>query len=416
MGRLLTTGELAKHCSVTTEAVANWIRAGKLMASVTPGGHYRIEFDEALRFLKEYGMPPIEPERMAEAREQPGSTESRVVLVKTDMPSFVRQLTEVYRVYGPVARGSQFVFHRIENSDQLRLDYLSTIVPPKKFLLPKKETLLTFDLEKGASAEPEEKAEPLLLLGVHSCDMQAILRLDNRFRTGNPESSYFKRREQAYFIGVTCTADEYCFCDIVRTQKRDEGFDLFFSDIGQSYYVTILTKRGQDIMNLADVQNPTQVDELENRRALARCTCETGSRFKPDVASLPLLCQNGEDLPMWDEIAAKCLSCGTCTMVCPTCYCFDVLDEIDLDLVHGRRNRFWDSCQLEEFAEVAGGESFRKERRQRQKHRFYRKFRYLMSEYGSPFCVGCGRCGRQCVAGINVIDIANQLQAGVNAL
>ena len=68
------------------------------------------------------------------------------------------------------------------------------------------------------------------------------------------------------------------------------------------------------------------------------------------------------------------------------------------------------------FAEVAGGESFREERRQRQKHRFYRKFRYLMSEYGSPFCVGCGRCSRQCVAGINIIDIANQLQEGVNAL
>jgi sulfhydrogenase subunit beta (sulfur reductase) len=93
-----------------------------------------------------------------------------------------------------------------------------------------------------------------------------------------------------------------------------------------------------------------------------------------------------------------------------------VRDEMDLSLKAGARERVWDSCQLEDFAMVAGGHSFRKERTDRQKHRFYRKFRYLMSKYGQPHCVGCGRCIRQCVAKINIVEMANELSQGVAAM
>ena len=96
----------------------------------------------------------------------------------------------------------------------------------------------------------------------------------------------------------------------------------------------------------------------------------------------------------------KCLSCGNCTNVCPTCYCFDVRDEPELDLSKGRRIRVWDSCQHESFAKVAGGESFRKQRSERQRHRFSRKYSYPMARYKRLFCTGCGRCSRSCMAKI----------------
>ncbi|HOX29368.1 MAG TPA: 4Fe-4S dicluster domain-containing protein, partial [bacterium] len=97
--------------------------------------------------------------------------------------------------------------------------------------------------------------------------------------------------------------------------------------------------------------------------------------------------------------------------VCPTCYCFDVEDDVAIDLVNGNRTRLWDSCQLTSFAEVAGGENFREKREARVKHRISRKFLYLNEKFSKPFCVGCGRCNRACTAKINIVEILNELSA-----
>ncbi|MCX7703870.1 MAG: 4Fe-4S dicluster domain-containing protein, partial [Planctomycetota bacterium] len=110
------------------------------------------------------------------------------------------------------------------------------------------------------------------------------------------------------------------------------------------------------------------------------------------------------------DVANRCYSCGTCTLVCPSCYCFDVEDDVSLsNLSSGERTRLWDSCQTESFAIVATGENFRKERSHRVRHRLYRKYYYLAEKYGDTFCVGCGRCGRQCTADIDIFDIVSAL-------
>ena len=96
-------------------------------------------------------------------------------------------------------------------------------------------------------------------------------------------------------------------------------------------------------------------------------------------------------------------------MVCPTCFCFDVEDRMDPDGRGGVRERVWDGCQLSEFARVAGGHNFRPDTTQRLRHRFYRKYLYLMTLYGTSFCTGCGRCGRACPVEINVVETINTL-------
>jgi formate hydrogenlyase subunit 6/NADH:ubiquinone oxidoreductase subunit I len=112
---------------------------------------------------------------------------------------------------------------------------------------------------------------------------------------------------------------------------------------------------------------------------------------------------------MWDAVGRKCFSCGSCNLVCPTCYCFNVKDEVAPDLAGGERKRTWDSCQLAEFATVAGGENFRKDRSARLRHRFFRKGKWIMERYGRLGCVGCGRCDRNCLVKINSVDIYTQL-------
>jgi len=126
---------------------------------------------------------------------------------------------------------------------------------------------------------------------------------------------------------------------------------------------------------------------------------------------IPVLLGHAATNPLWEEQANKCLNCGTCNLVCPTCYCFDVVDEMDLDLVHGKRIRRWDACLLSDFAKVASGENFRETRTSRYQHRLFRKGQYLFSKLGDVACVGCGRCASFCLADIaDPVDVFNRLK------
>jgi ferredoxin len=125
---------------------------------------------------------------------------------------------------------------------------------------------------------------------------------------------------------------------------------------------------------------------------------------------LPALLADAYSHPLWQQKADACFSCGSCVMVCPSCYCFDVQDDLDWDLAGGTRQRQWDGCLLCEFALVAGGHNFRKHRAERYRHRFYRKARYLPERFGFVGCVGCGRCANACTAGIaNPVEVYNAL-------
>ena len=128
-----------------------------------------------------------------------------------------------------------------------------------------------------------------------------------------------------------------------------------------------------------------------------------------DVGELSPLMSQSYDSPLWDELAEICLACGQCTLVCPTCFCFNVYDEVELNLQDGERRRRWDSCQLDEFARVAGGENFREHQAARLRHRFMRKGRYLMEKYDELGCTGCGRCARSCLVDISPVDVFNDL-------
>ena len=135
------------------------------------------------------------------------------------------------------------------------------------------------------------------------------------------------------------------------------------------------------------------------------------AKISGSMAELADALRAGGHSPVWLEIAARCYSCGSCNTTCPTCFCFDVKDEIDLSMERGVRKRMWDSCQLIDFAEVASGHNFRGERWQRVKHRWHRKFLYLYERLGRPYCVGCGRCSRACTVDINIVDVSNKLLA-----
>jgi ferredoxin len=333
------------------------------------------------------------------------------IIEKRAMAEFVSSLMQGYEVVGPRAKDGQYAFGPITEYGQLRLDYNTTVLPPKKYLLPQEETLFTFKTE-GLAAAPVFDTQPRVVLGVHTCDLHAISLLDAVFTTGERDEHYLKRRASTLLVGLECLTpcDEHSFCKSMNTLSVSEGFDLHLTDLGDRYAVEIGTPAGEGLLAKFGGARPAgQQDAAMLNRVLSEKWPRFPYRLDFDGAELPALMAVSYKSPTWAELEKTCLACGSCNTVCPTCYCFNVLDDISLDGKTGTRRRVWDSCQLDEFARVAGGENFRKSRAQRQRHRFFRKGKYIPDMHGELGCVGCGRCARACLVDITPVGVWNAL-------
>jgi len=336
---------------------------------------------------------------------------SLAILNKQDVPTFVRNLLRVYRVGGPVETNGQFAFKTLRDPADLRLDYPTTILPPKKFLLPPRETLFEFENAGEFLIKPPRPEPRTVLLGVHTCDLHAIQLLDHVFDSGHTDPNYRNRRRQTLIVSIECLSpcDENSFCKSMGTLTADEGYDLHLTDIGDGYAIDIGTEAGQKLLEHAPVKEATPGDIQKLNATLSEKWPRFPYRLDFDVSDLPSLLNMSMQSPLWNELGERCLACASCTNVCPTCFCFDVSDEIGFDMKRGQRTRGWDSCQLDAFATVVGGHNFRKSRALRQRHRFMRKGKYILETHHYLGCVGCGRCARACLVDITPVKVFNEL-------
>ena len=336
---------------------------------------------------------------------------SLTILQKQKLEEFIKRLQQEYRIAGPVKMNGGFAFDEIAHPQELQLDYTTTILPPKKYILPTQETLFEFDHSNGSIVETPAPTKPTIIFGMHTCDLHAVGLLDEVFSSGHADPNYLNRREQTLIVSVECLTpcDENSFCKSMGTLSADEGYDLHLTDLGDAYAVDIGTDAGEHLLQHAQTTPPTE----ENIQRLNAVLSEKWPRFPYrldfDVSDLPSLLNMSMKSPLWNELGERCLACAACTNVCPTCFCFNVLDEVGLDLRSGKRVRMWDSCQLDEFATVTGGHNFRKSRALRQRHRFMRKGKYILEAHNHLGCVGCGRCARACLVDITPVGVFNEL-------
>ncbi len=334
------------------------------------------------------------------------------IISKQDMAPFVSSVMSQYDVLGPVAKETKFAFAPLTDAAQLRLDYNTTILPPKKALLPQEETLFKFKVDGSFTAQPVFDIRPRVMLGAHTCDIHAMKLLDAVFTKGYEDAHYLKRRENTVIVGIECLTpcDEHAFCKSMGTLSASEGYDVHLTDLGDAYAVEVNTPTGEALMaRHARSREATRDDNNRLNKVLSDKWPRFPYKLDFDATELPSLMAVSYKSPLWEELGAKCLACGQCTIVCPTCYCFDVVDEVSLDGKSGERKRIWDSCQLDEFARIGSGENFRKNRSQRQRHRFFRKGKYLPDNHGELGCVGCGRCARACLVDITPVNVFNAL-------
>jgi ferredoxin len=334
------------------------------------------------------------------------------ILDKGSIAPLVGDLMADYRVVGPQAKGPKFVFAPIADPAELRLDYDTSILPPKTVLRPPHEQVATFHLEGEPFVESAVEAEPTVILGVHTCDLHAIRLLDRVFTGNYLEAHYIERRRRTLLVSLECLqpCDEHSFCKDMGTLTTNGGYDLHLTDIGDAYAVHVGTEAGEALLEkYSETHSATDGDIRRLDKAVSGKWPRFKNRLEFDAGEIPALLATASDHPLWEELGDRCLGCGSCTNVCPTCFCFDVVDSMALDQTKATRARHWDSCQLDEFARVAGGENFRETRAARQRHRFFRKGKWLSEKYGALGCVGCGRCIRTCLTHINIVDGFNAI-------
>ena len=336
------------------------------------------------------------------------------LIEKSDHDLFVQNLINNYQVEGVKAKDSSFIYGSIKSPEELCLDFDCTLISPKKYFLPPKEALLKFGLDSNSEITPLIENDPFILFGVHPYDIKAINQMDRIFARGVPDPHYLKRREGALIIGVdpTAAAPRSFWADM-GASTVSEGFDLMFTDMGEHFIVEIGTNRGRNLLEEHANLKPASTNDARERVKIRSRISHIGKKrgFDFPKRDIPKLLEHSRDNFLWEEQASKCLSCGTCNIVCPTCYCFDVQDHVDLDLAHGERIRRWDGCLLQDFATVATGENFRETRASRYRHRFFRKGHYLFKILDDLACVGCGRCASGCLPDIaDPVNVFNKLK------
>lgn len=295
--------------------------------------------------------------------------------------------------------------------DEIDLDYETTEFSAKTYFLPYREKLSSYSFgDEDWNQEIAYRIQPRAIIGLHACDISGLNKLDKVFaRDFFPSPYYISRRKNTFIVGIDHDPCRGGFCRSLGTDSVTRGFDLFLTDLGDRYFVAIDSDRGFNVLNQVEnkeIEERDTQDYLEVRNRIA-------GKFENqvNVQNLPNLLDIEFESPVWNRWGAKCLSCGSCAMVCPTCYCYGVTERVSMDFKSGAKVKQLYSCNLLDFASVAGGHNFRPDRETRLKYRYYHQHRGFVEAYDEPKCVGCNRCGRACLPGINPVDVINDLQA-----
>jgi ferredoxin len=266
------------------------------------------------------------------------------------------------------------------------------------------------------SFEPEEQETPrYAFIGVRSCDLAAIGVQDKVFiGNGYTDADYEARRRDAFIVAVNCSkAGNTCFCVSMDTgPKARSGFDLALTELidddGHRFLVEVGSDEGADVLAAIGAVPAAPGDEDEALAVSERCASQMGRELDTDGIK-ELLYRNMEH-PRWDEVSERCLTCGNCTLVCPTCFCHTVEDVTDLAGEEAERVRLLDSCFTLDHSHIHGG-SVRNSPRSRYRQWMTHKLATWIDQFGTSGCVGCGRCITWCPVAIDITEEAAAIRA-----
>ncbi|NHJ26071.1 MAG: hypothetical protein EAX89_15950 [Candidatus Lokiarchaeota archaeon] len=322
------------------------------------------------------------------------------ILMKNEIGKFYIELAEDYNFYAPVNEKGIITFKKVLNSGDIVLDYLNSKVPPKEILFPKMEVLFEYTLD-GKEVEIEDRKdlnEKNIIFGIRPCDAHSFILLENFFGLGDtPDEIFLKKRQNTTLIGIGCnTPRTTCFCTSIEGHPFNKvDFDIFLVDLGEKYLLEAVSDKGRELVKKFSWLKDAKKDDLKQAERLSK-EAEEAIVTKLDLSHIDKVLDPNFDHPIWKEISEICVGCGTCSFLCPTCTCFDVIDETDQYNNKGRRVRIWDTCQFCLYTLHTSGHNPRDSCIERCRNRIMHKFSYYPENYNVLGCVGCGRCVQLC--------------------
>jgi sulfhydrogenase subunit beta (sulfur reductase) len=256
--------------------------------------------------------------------------------------------------------------------------------------------------------EENEEVPKFAFIGVRPCEIQAIAIQDKVFLNGEyRDPSYEARRQGLFIVALNCGhAGGTCFCVSMNTgPKATSGFDLALTEVLEAdrhyFVVEIGTELGAEILREVPHRAASEEEKATAERIVAETAGQMGRTM--DTRGIKDLLYRNYESPRWDDVAKRCLTCGNCTMVCPTCFCTTVEDVTDLTGEYAERWRKWDSCFTMDFSYIHGG-SVRASAMGRYRQWLTHKVATWIDQFGTSGCVGCGRCITWCPVAIDITE------------
>ncbi len=334
------------------------------------------------------------------------------IYTKEEWSKALDGLADAYKIFVPVKDGDFHSFKPLENGAKPDFDYQNTRLSPKAVVYPQSERMFEYSLDEndpdtGILKESPKDYSPQAIVGIRPCDAHGFQIVKINF--DNPEyrdTWWVRHYESTTLVGLGCNEPcSTCFCTSVGGDPFSEkGLDVLLYDQGETFLAKALTEKGEDLLKKAG-GNQAGDEAIKDAEGVAASASEKSNAGVPTDKLKEKVLNDLFDAPFWSDEGFACLNCGTCTFVCPTCWCFDIQDEVLGK--EGDRIRNWDSCMFPLFTLHGSGHNPRDQKFQRVRQRFMHKLKYYVDKYDSGVqCSGCGRCVRSCPVNIDIRHMA----------
>ncbi len=336
------------------------------------------------------------------------STDKRLVK-KTSLDKLFDSIKQQGKtIFAPKLKNGKVNYEQVERFSDIATDYIQTTQSAKVVAFPRTEKILDYTKSKEGIAVVEidlQSISEVVIWGVRPCDAAGFLPLSAIFNWDTKDIIYNTRLEKTTLIGFSCNkCDESCFCtSVAGNPGGTEGSDMMLTQLGDNgdYLAEIITEKGKTIVD----KNPDLFEtagEIDKQKYLADVPVKFNQTEIKDKLA------NFFENEIWLQQSLRCIGCGACASVCPTCACFDIQDE-----EHGKRGsrvRCWDNCGLSIFTLHTSGHNPREYQSQRWRQRILHKFSYMPERLSVYGCSGCGRCSRACPVDMNIIEHLTAIQ------
>ncbi|MFC2040391.1 4Fe-4S dicluster domain-containing protein [Chloroflexota bacterium] len=339
---------------------------------------------------------------------------TQMIITKDKLAQVLKLWQESYQVLVPSAKkGAGFVELSGSAENPLPERYRNTVVPPKSAFLPPFEKF--FDFEKTAEGTkltlPENEHRNRLIFGIRPCDAASFGMLDKVFGDTYNDDYFLRRRDKTILVGLACTNPyDSCFCTSLGIDPGSSpDVDIMLTETARAYLAEPVSERGAKLLEASSLEKGG-AEEVKTAET-ARDDAWSKIRRQVDIQGMVEKVTGAHaNEAFWQEIGAKCVTCGVCTFLCPTCYCFDINDEALAGAGNGSRVRNWDSCSFEAYTQMPM-ENPREEKWRRVRQKVSHKYSYFPELFDTIACTGCGRCIRLCPVNWDIAETLTTMPA-----